>query len=263
MNFIDFAFSRSILSQPICTPMTPDLILYAVEFEKIRFDQLNQEEKDFYNKEIQIDLEGAVNISSDIFQQKRKVRLEHRISITASVVNQFITYVNNNDPNWDTKIYNRLNNKFQGSTAAAHGIKNEALAREEYVKRIGLKVVQSGLLVNPLLPWLGYSPDGIVINDRIIKIKCLEKGATLTIDAVIPTVDYLQTIDGVEYLKKRNYYCQVQLGMFITSLKKCDPTLFATYDKSMKIIQVSYNELCIKSVWPKLMFVYFRYLLKN
>lgn len=110
---------------------------------------------------------------------------------------------------------------------------------------------------------MGYSPDGIVMNDRIIEIKCPEKGKGATIEDVIPTLDYLQKNDTGVILKKRNYYCQIQLGMFITSLRKCDFILYAPHDRSLKILQVTYNEEFIIKIWPSLMFVYFRFILKK
>ena len=45
-----------------------------------------------------------------------------------------------------------------------HGRENEVKARNAYIVSTGLMVCQCGLVVNPTLPWLGASPDGLVLD---------------------------------------------------------------------------------------------------
>ena len=59
----------------------------------------------------------------------------------------------------------------------SHGIHNEAKARNVYVSDTGFTVEMCGLVVNPSLPWLGASPDGIVHDPSessvgLLEIKC-------------------------------------------------------------------------------------------
>jgi len=42
------------------------------------------------------------------------------------------------------------------------GIQNEVKARNAYCSRTGLTMHKCGLIVNPSVPWLGASPDGLV-----------------------------------------------------------------------------------------------------
>lgn len=137
--FIDASQSKLILTAPICTPMTDDSVLYTVGLKKFCFSNLTTAEKDYYNNEVKIDINGAVSISSNTLNQKGDVWLDHRKKrITASVAYQFVTYVKNSNPNWDSKIESHLCNKFQGSAATAHGIKSESSARDDYIKLTGL-----------------------------------------------------------------------------------------------------------------------------
>ena len=57
-----------------------------------------------------------------------------------------------------------------------HGVANEGPAREIYKSSCYVDVVETYLVVPPLHPWLGYSPDGVEIQDgkaiKLIEIKC-------------------------------------------------------------------------------------------
>ena len=58
-----------------------------------------------------------------------------------------------------------------------HGRENEVKARNAYISSTGLMVRLCGLVVNPTLPWLGASPDGLVLDPLetsfgILEIKC-------------------------------------------------------------------------------------------
>ena len=60
------------------------------------------------------------------------------------------------------------------------GIENEPNARKKYTARYSvldnLEVDQCGLVINPAIPWLGCSPDGIVAKENVpvgcIEVKC-------------------------------------------------------------------------------------------
>ena len=59
-----------------------------------------------------------------------------------------------------------------------HGIQNEVKARNAYCSRTGFTVHKCGLIVNPSIPWLGASPDGLVKDSAdqspfgLLEIKC-------------------------------------------------------------------------------------------
>lgn len=62
---------------------------------------------------------------------------------------------------------------------------------------------------------------------------------------------------------KTNLFCQIQIGMFISDLKKCDLILYAPSDGSILVINVYFSSLYINHAVEKLKLVYFKYLLKN
>ena len=66
------------------------------------------------------------------------------------------------------------------SAACWYGCKHEEAARKEYVyemkkKHIQLSIIESGLVLDPLHPFLGATPDGVISCDccgnRVLKIK--------------------------------------------------------------------------------------------
>lgn len=266
IHFLSEEDSKKILSQKICSPIKEKTVLFNKNGRPFKFSNLSAAEKEYYLSEVNIDINTSISISSSTEQQKGNTWLMHRKKrITCSVARPFITYINNKNPDWDRKIENHLSNKFQGSASTAHGIQSEWRGREAYSVHTGLKVYQSGLLVNPNIPWLGYSPDGIIIDQKIIEIKCPVEGKKMSIDNVILNLKYIdKNVDGDLILKENHsYFTQVQLGMFVTGLNSCDFILYATFDKSVKIISVSYDREYVVKIIPSLMFVYFNYILKR
>ena len=99
-----------------------------------------------------------------------------------------------------------------------HGIENEPFVREAYKAKIGIKVIQLGLVVSRENPWLGYSPDGVILDEngkpnKLIEIKCPLAGKTKTASDIARSVKYLNT--DLTFRKKNSYYAQIQLGMAI------------------------------------------------
>ncbi|XP_025836104.1 uncharacterized protein LOC112906361 [Agrilus planipennis] len=66
-----------------------------------------------------------------------------------------------------------LYSTFTGSAATHYGNEYETVARDEFSKVTGLTVKESGLVVDKCHPFLGASPDGIILNeDAVLEIKC-------------------------------------------------------------------------------------------
>ena len=143
----------------------------------------------------------------------------------------------------------------------------ESIARKKYETITQTLVQLTGLLVNPKIPWLGYSPGGIImLKDKIIEIKCPTIGKKMSAASMIDNLtDILKDEEtNTYYLKtKDKYQCQVHLRMFICNVKKCDLVLYSSYDNNIVIIPVNYNEsLVLNQYLPILQFVYFSQMLK-
>jgi len=122
-----------------------------------------------------------------------------------------------------------------------YGLNEEANARKAYMDASGFKVLKTGLWVNLSHPFLGASPDGLVVtspDDRVagvLEIKCLkimkdisiadliQKIETCAISRKILSQQCFELRDGKLILKECHaYFYQIQLQMFATGLPFCD-----------------------------------------
>ena len=88
-------------------------------------------------------------------------------------------------------------------SAFKHGIKNEIIAKEKYVKAMNFKLFRNivtedtGLLIQPNLSWVGASPDGNVLDQhdipsqRLLEIKCPYSKRDCDISELVRTDDFL------------------------------------------------------------------------
>lgn len=80
------------------------------------------------------------------------------------------------------KIISLIKPKFRGNNATKHGSEWEKVANNIYLTTLSsdLSVKRCDLVVSPIVPWLAFSPDGILFKDNkpqaLIEIKCLYKG---------------------------------------------------------------------------------------
>ncbi|KAJ8672085.1 hypothetical protein QAD02_003344 [Eretmocerus hayati] len=146
-----------------------------------------------------------------------------------------------------------------------HGIRNEPKARARYEELTGHTVTQSGSLVNPRIPWLLVSLDGIVYGSHTIEIKCPVKGKDEPVQSFMSSLPFIvETEPGVYFLKeKHSYYCQVQLGLFVSNLKYCDLIVYSSFEDNYLTVQVPYDSVAIEEYLSSLTYVYFAHMLKH
>ena len=100
-----------------------------------------------------------------------------------------------NSDTWISQLYKFCEDKLwfrQNITTLGmlYGIKEEPKARTSYNKVTGSVVQESGLWVNVNYPWLGASPEGLILNSEnvvigLIEIKCLKIFRTRTVEEVV------------------------------------------------------------------------------
>lgn len=181
---------------------------------------------------------------------------------------------------------------FLGNSATNYGTLNEPKARKLYMDCTGHDVINLGFLVNPNMPWFGYSPDGFIENDKIIEIKCPIDGQKMAVIDLIYNVPCLEkkktsgnnqkdsevtilmsretgnnsmvamTLGNIVGLKENHpYFFQVQMGMFICNVKKCDFIIYSSFEDSAVVIPIAYNEKKVDEYLGKLQYVYFKHIL--
>jgi hypothetical protein len=93
------------------------------------------------------------------------------------------------------------------------GIEQEPKAREAYMAKTGLVVEEVGFVDHPILPMAGASPDGLIVPDGLIEIKCPT------------TATHIATLLGGDLNEKHRL--QMLWQMACTGRKYCD---YVSYD---------------------------------
>lgn len=99
--------------------------------------------------------------------------------ITGSRCYQIFTY---SGTDWEMKTRKYFWPKTFTNKFVRHGIKYENDARTAFVKSTGLMVTECGMIICPQNKWLGFSPDGIVLEGNtklpvaLLEIKCIFAG---------------------------------------------------------------------------------------
>jgi len=103
--------------------------------------------------------------------------------------------------------------------AMQRGMDLEPEAIYEYEMAKMVKVDQVGYILNSDYKYAGYSPDGLVGEDGLIEVKCPGNS------------EFMRQIITNEIPKQ--YFCQMQWGMFISGRKWCDYVVYnPDYHKS-------------------------------
>ena len=119
-----------------------------------------------------------------------------------------------------------------------YGLECEPKAILKYESVRNVKVYPSGFWVNPKVPLLGCSPDGLVGSDTVIEIKSLKILKQYSVETVTsPTSPVAKSVlsrqcfkvkDGKCILKRSHaYYFQCQHILLVTDRKYCDFILHA------------------------------------
>ena len=122
-----------------------------------------------------------------------------------------------------------------------YGIANEENARLKYSEVTGYSVERCGLVISHTYNWLCGSPDGVVQNAAgerlLLEIKCPKncEGAKISVPWVKDSkLKMVNSKQGAEY------YCQVQLLMFLCRAKKCHFFIWSEVD--YLLLEIELNE---------------------
>ena len=160
----------------------------------------------------------------------------------------------------------------RGSMPAAlkWGIDNEDVAITQYMEIINdAEVKKCGLVVSPRWPWLGCSPDGIILKSsipvRCIEVKCpySKRDMKLAEASVSDKTFFLKSVEGKLTLKRNHmYFYQCQGVLNILGLSWIDFIVYTPKDIRIERIQVDKN-LWQSRMFPELTKFYTAYILPN
>ena len=180
----------------------------------------------------------ASNLSLMTTQQSDSSNwFEHRIGrITASHMHDVMRYSGRKYPTSIVKSVMQYSKVNPNVAALKWGREHEPAARRQYSSLMkknhrNFETSLSGLMIDPSLPYLGATPDGISKCDccgqRIVEIKCPYKYRLVSpdSDSALSDPKFCLKLDErkqVSLSKKHQYYIQVQGQLLVSKQKQCD-----------------------------------------
>ena len=121
-----------------------------------------------------------------------------------------------------------------------------------------LQVVPSGLIINPELPWIGASPDGMVTctchGDGVLEIKCPynSKDCSLSESCEDSSFCLVMGEEGVKTLKTdHKYMYQVQAQMHVAEVSYCDFIVWTQHNQEVFTQRIPYDPVFFHNAYPR------------
>lgn len=221
-------------------------------FQNIQYNNKNLAE----DKVTEICLSTVDQSKCSRWFQERKMRISasakaHRIKVRRKEFEVLATQLLKDTPLRGIALQN-----------AEYGNQNEDVARQQYGKLTGTKVLPCGLVIHQIQGWLCASPDGIVLENgnitRVLEIKCPSSCKNMDIlnENGKPNLKYLEVINNKLSLKRSHqYFTQVQVLMYCTGIATCDLMIYNS-NKS-HIITIARDDNFLEACILKLETFYF------
>ena len=190
----------------------------------------------------------------------------HKVYIKTKTLKSLISVFTQKYNLFDSKLFEK---------AVQHGKEFEPIARDIYKDIMkhklnhSIKCRETGIVIQPKLPWLAASPDGMLINGELnneiglIEIKCPWSKRNYTPkELVLDKSFYVKIKNDKPVLRKKHengYYTQIQIALGISQVTFCD---FIVYTfKGCIIIRIPFDIMYFKDVVNKLNLFFIKYLL--
>lgn len=232
---------------------------------------LKVNESNFYFKNINVDKNSCFNIliktlnqaDSNFWFENRKYR------ISASSKAHKIKICKNLTPAGQIHLVNTLlktaNLGKTGTRNVTYGKNTESIAIRTYEQIFNKVIIKSGLVINPIIPWLCASPDGLVLKNgkinAVLEIKCpISCRNKNIIENGVPNLKYLLMDNNEIKLKKSSmYFTQCQILMYCTGLLKCE---FFIYNNIEPLaLTIERDEIFLTNIIKKMERFYYDYYL--
>ncbi|XP_011685215.1 PREDICTED: uncharacterized protein LOC105448392 [Wasmannia auropunctata] len=193
---------------------------------------------------------------------------ERRFRVTGSTCYGLYTYTKNKNPNWKKKCGDHFTPKSFKSEFTEYRKMMENQARNTFKNITKKQVFEIGLIVSKLNPWLAYSPNAIIFKDKkpseLLEIKCPFKGKTMIILDVVETEvgkSLMKKFGKIQLKKKHRYYGQVQLRMAVVNVKKTSFVMYASFDRSIFILDIEFNQSFVTEMLTAIKNMYYSVML--
>ncbi|XP_055543104.1 uncharacterized protein LOC129728678 [Wyeomyia smithii] len=220
----------------------------------------------FYELQVCVSTRESIQICCDTIEQRlsKSWKIERSRRITASNAYGLHTYYSSFDKpkDWRKKIISVAASQKMRNPLIDHGVRCEPLAIKSYTQDFGKVVTKCGFVIPPHIPWLGCSPDGIVLDERkIIEVKCPFVGKNHVLADTLEQLSYLSK--NSKRLKiNHSYYAQIQLNMFILKCKTTDFIIYSEFEDKCSVQTIMYDENYLRKILGSLKEVYFNAFLK-
>ena len=175
-----------------------------------------------------------------------------------------LLYCSNKNPDWRQKALKYFYCNSFTKKYVKHGLDNEPHALKVYEEAQGVNILQCGVIVSKLNPWLGYSPDGVLFKNqkpfKLIEVKCPFDGKVMSAAEVVKRQTWIEMGENGEAMlkKKHAYYGQVQLGMASLNISMMDFIVYSPFDNSIIIIKIEFDVKFVEKMLKSLKVAYFR-----
>ena len=204
-------------------------------------------------------------------QRSKEWFKERGLRLTASRFGLVFKRSSFNPPENLQKLIHSLLNpvKYGKIPALEYGTNNESAARDDYIKKTGNEVIETGFWIRPDLAWLGGSPDGIVVDKKtgkrgLLEIKCPYSARFMTINEYVTGKKgaYLHQVGSEVTLdKNHDYYYQMQGCMHILNMDWCD--FVVRTEKDIFVERIVKNQTFVTTMVSRLSEFYCRFLLPS
>lgn len=215
---------------------------YGINAEKPDMDdKLFEEKKEAFFKNLQLSEEECKKIEADTKEQRDSALWMHerRKRLTASFFGQIcnkLPYTSCGNTIKDI-LYRHFDN-----SSMKYGRMHEKDAIESIKQSLNIQVNPSGLFINPNVPYLGATPDGLIDDDGIVEIKCPSSCSNLTPEDAIKSkkIIFLKfdiKTNTIDINKRHKYFFQIQGQLQITNRSYCIFVLWTplgTYTKKVQ-----------------------------
>lgn len=202
---------------------------------------------------MEIEKETRVQAASPTWFSQRAGR------ITAS---NFGPIVNRKREITEKFIKNTFDEKSFTSAPTSYGQANEKTGKQMYIKSSGNHIHDIGLVINPLFPFLGATPDAKFSENSvtgILEIKSPYSVRDMSMDEACKKQDFFLERSGSKYTLKRNHchWYQVQGQLLITGAPFCDFITFTRQELNIERIYPCVDTMSM--LLEKMSHVYFNY----
>ena len=181
----------------------------------------------YYIANYSLNKDGAIKIENLTQSQTDNPEwyVERKKRITASNIGLIIRQRSSTVPT-NTVLY-LLRSNDKSTVAMRYGKETETLAKSAVKEKFtDFNFIESGLRIDPHLPYLGASPDGLLINkisgmiEAVIEIKCPLKGKSSKVHNIClehkQFCCYLDEKQNISLKKNHIYYSQIQCQMALS-----------------------------------------------